>query len=526
MTKQDLNYWMMYHEVHHLKRQGYSLRKISEELVLNFRTVSKYLSMSEDEFFKHLEFQGQRYKKLTPYEEFVKERLGLFPETGAAQMHDWLKEKHPGFPLVCEKTVFNFVLYIRQKYNIPQQYEPRQFFPVEELEYGKQAQVDFGEYTLRTVNGSRKKIYFFSMVLSRSRQKYVYYSPQPFTTHMAIVAHEKAFEHFQGIPQELVYDQDKLFLHDENKGDLLLTREFKVYTAQRGFSLHFCRKADPQSKGKIENVIRYIKQNFLYNRVLIDVDTLNDQSNEWLSRTANIMVHHRTRKVPLHEWHIEKNYLRSFTPILIECNPYRECGVRKDNTIAYKGNLYTLPEGSYRNKDTVVLVRIEEEHLCIYSVENTFICKQPICHEKGKLIRNTDHKRDKSIKIAQMVEQVATLFEQPSMVKEFLEKIHQAKPRYIRDQLVSVRSIINDLGSEYVFRAIAFCLENGIYEASSLKSVAEKFAHEQKQPSEESNNIIKLLPKPESLIKASIKPLKSNITDYEHIIQFKKQGNE
>lgn len=125
-----------------------------------------------------------------------------------------------------------------------------------------------------------------------------------------------------------------------------------------------------------------------------------------------------------------------------------------------------------------------------------------------------------------MVEQVATLFEQPSMVKEFLEKIHQAKPRYIRDQLVSVRGIINDLGSECVFRAIAFCLENGIYEATSLKSVAEKFACEQKQKAGESNNIIKLLPKPESLMKASIKPLKSNITDYEHIIHFKKQGNE
>jgi hypothetical protein len=67
MTKQDLNYWMMYHEVHHLKRQGCSIRKISEELVLNFRTARKYLSMSEEEFFKHLEVQSQRYKKLILY---------------------------------------------------------------------------------------------------------------------------------------------------------------------------------------------------------------------------------------------------------------------------------------------------------------------------------------------------------------------------------------------------------------------------------------------------------------------------
>jgi hypothetical protein len=81
---------MMYHEVHHSKRQGCSIRKISEELALNFRTVRKYLSMSEEEFFKHLEVQSHRYKKLILYEEFVKERLGRYPETKSAQMHDWL----------------------------------------------------------------------------------------------------------------------------------------------------------------------------------------------------------------------------------------------------------------------------------------------------------------------------------------------------------------------------------------------------------------------------------------------------
>ena len=52
-------------------------------------------------------------------------------------------------------------------------------------------------------------------------------------------------------------------LVSENHGDLLLTQEFRSYVSYRGFSLHFCRKSDPQSKGKVENVIRYIKYNFL-----------------------------------------------------------------------------------------------------------------------------------------------------------------------------------------------------------------------------------------------------------------------
>lgn len=517
MTKQDLNYWMMYHEVHHLKRQGCSLRKISEELSLNFRTVRKYLKMTEEEFFKHLEYQDQRYKKLNQYEEFVKERLGRYPETKSAQMHDWLKENHSDFPPVCEKTVFNFVLFVRQKYNIPQQYESRQFFPVEEMEYGKQAQADFGEYTLRTSFGGRKKVYFFTMVLARSRHKHTYFTSQPFTTQMAIIAHEKAFEYFQGIPQEVVYDQDKLLLHDENKGDLLLTKEFKAYTMQRNFNLYFCRKADPQSKGKIENVVRYIKQNFLYNRVFIETDTLNDQAVDWLSRTANIMVHHRTRKVPFYEWHIEKNYLKTFTPIMIEYNPYQQYSVRKDNTIACKGNFYTLPEGTYKSKDTVVLLRVEEEKLSIYSIEKTLICIHPICKEKGKLIRNTDHKRDKSLKVAKMAEQMADLFEQPSPVKEFLESVRQSKPRYIRDQLVSIRNIIHDLGVECVFLAICYCKENNIYDATSLKSVAEKYAGNQKQTSPVPDTI-KLLTTPENQYKANIQPVTSNIADYEKIV--------
>jgi len=517
MTKQDLNYWMMYHEVHHLKRQGCSLRKISEELVINFRTVRKYLLMSEEEFFKHLEYQDQRYKKLSSYEEFVKGKLGLYPETRSAQMHDWLKENYPDFPLVCEKTVFNFVQYIRQKYNIPQQYESRQFFPVEEMEYGKQAQADFGEYTLRTTSGSRKKVYFFTMVLSRSRHKYACFTTKVFTTQMAIIAHEKAFAYFQGIPEEVVYDQDKLFLHDENRGDLLLTKEFKAYTMQRGFNLYFCRKADPQSKGKIENVVRYVKHNFLYNRVFIDDDTLNDQTLNWLSRTANIMVHHRTRKVPFYEWHTEKNYLKTFTPITIECDPYLQYSVRKDNTIAYKGNFYTLPEGTYKNKDTAVLLHTEEEKLCIYSIEKAPICKHPICKEKGKLIRNTDHKRDKSLKITQLSEQIADLFEQHSTIKDFLEKVRHTKPRYIRDQLVAIRSIINELGVENVFLAICYCQENNIYDATSLKSVAEKYVRNQNQAAPAPVSI-KLLTMPENQYKANIQPVTSNIADYEKIV--------
>ena len=87
------------------------------------------------------------------------------------------------------------------------------------------------------------------MAFSRSRYKYVLISQHSFTAASAIRAHEEVFEYFGGIPSEIVYDHDKVFLTDENKCDLILTEKFKSYTQQRPFKLHFCRKADPESKG-------------------------------------------------------------------------------------------------------------------------------------------------------------------------------------------------------------------------------------------------------------------------------------
>jgi len=74
------------------------------------------------------------------------------------------------------------------------------------------------------VDGQRKKVYFFAMVLSRSRFKFVFFSEHPFISETAIAEHEEAFMFFDGYPHELVYDQDKVLLVNENKGDLILTR--------------------------------------------------------------------------------------------------------------------------------------------------------------------------------------------------------------------------------------------------------------------------------------------------------------
>ena len=508
--------WIMYHEVHRMHREGYSISKINDLLGLHRNTIRKYLSMSEAGYEALLVKQSERRKELDSYEEFVKERLRLFPETSAAQMHDWLKEHHSSFPKVNPKTIFNFVHWIRDKYNIPKLSVKRQHQVVDELPYGKQAQVDFGQYNMRTSSGTRVKVFFFTFVLSRSRYKYLWFTDQHFTTNLAIQAHELAFRFIHGVPDEIVYDQDKVFIVTENSGDIILTDLFRSYIRDKSFSLHFCRKSDPQSKGKVENVVKYVKQNFLYNRTYYNIETLNDEALGWLGRTANMMTHNLTQKVPHTEWVIEKPFLQTQVDIP-ERKPAVLYTVRKDNTISFKSNLYSLPLGTYAGRGTQVSVTVDIDTLRISSEAGTALCNHKLALGKGMKIINTDHKRDKSSPIEELIEIVSALTQIPEQAKEWLKTIYNAKPRYVRDQLLIIKKTIEANPSELITQTIQYCRSYKIASAVDFEAIIKQH---HRTTTNSDQKVIPLNPlSGKHLTSALIEPQKSSIADYQNIIK-------
>lgn len=127
-------------------------------------------------------------KKLSCYYKYVKTLLETTPYLSAAQVEDRLKESFEDLPKVNSKTVYNFVKTIREKHDITKYNEvnTREYQKLPEVACGSEAQVDFGEITMLTVEGHRIKVYFFAMVLSRSRYKYAYCQRYPFTTQTAV----------------------------------------------------------------------------------------------------------------------------------------------------------------------------------------------------------------------------------------------------------------------------------------------------------------------------------------------------
>ena len=513
MDKKTIGDWIMYYEVQRLHREGLSYLAIAKALVMNRRTVVKYLAMSEADYEVFLEKKDTRTKILDSFESFVKDRLTAHPAASAAQVHDWLKEHHKRFPAISAKTVYNFVMAIRQKYSIALEEPAREYFVVEELPYGLQAQADFGQYILRNTEEKRKKVHFFVMMLSRSRMKFVRFSAIPFTSRTAIDAHEEAFKYFSGVPTEVVYDQDRLFLVDENLGDLLLTQHFKTYVFEQSFNLHFCRKADPQSKGKVENVVKFVKNNFLYGRAYFDIDTLQAQVLGWLERTGNGMPHSTIRKIPTQEWLIEKDHLKPFVSTRI-LPAYIMRFVRQDNTIAYQGNFYSVPQGTFK-KDVMVMIWLKDDELHIHDDQRNFLCKHPVAQSKGNKVINTDHKRDKSKKLKDLVADTAALFSNPTLAVQYFELIRQVKSRYLRDQVLAIREAIKGCNEELVNKVLEKCIQERHLSAVAFAALIT--IHEQEDQSITIHMGEIILLDPSNTIKADTRPDKRNLGDYEEI---------
>ena len=515
MDTKTIGDWIMYYEVQRLHREGLSFRTIAQTLVMNRRTVIKYSAMSEAEYETFLNKKDARGKLLDEYESFVKTRLQAHPAASAAQVHDWLKEHHPTFPLVAARTVYNFVIAVRQKYGIALQEPGRDYFVIEELPYGLQAQADFGQYILRNADEKRRKVYFFVMMLSRSRMKYVRFSIIPFTSLTAIDAHEEAFKFFGGVTKEVVYDQDRLFLIEEQMGDLLLTQDFKSYVFEQSFRLYFCRKADPQSKGKVENVVKFVKNNFLYGRAFFDTETLQAQVLAWLQRTGNGMPHSTIRKIPLQEWAIEKEHLNPWVSVKL-LPAYITRYVRLDNTIAYAGNFYSLPHGTFK-KDAQVMLWLKAGELHIHDNQQNFLCKHPVPQNKGNKIINTDHKRDKTTKLKVLLAQTADLFNNAALAAQYFELIGAVKGRYLRDQVLSIREAINGRNKELVNKVLEKCVAERYLSAVSFSELINLHEEQDQTITAPTGKIILL--DPHNSRKAETKPDKSNLGDYEEIFK-------
>jgi transposase len=294
----------------HLLEQGLKKTVIAERLGISRRLVYHLIATGQLE--RDLSTppppraRTSAAAKLEPYKPIVTTRLETYPELSAVRLFDECRAAGYTGGLTQLKV---FVREVRPR---P---EPEPIIRFE-TPPAHQAQVDFAEF--RFPWGKR---FALLVVLGYSRLLWLKFYPRQMMT-TVISGLEEAFSYFGGVPAELLFDQMKAVIIDDQRADggkLLENPEFLRFAAHWDFRIRACRPYRAKTKGKVERPVWYLRDNFVYGREVLGDGDLDAQRLRWLDATANVRVHGTTKEPPRVRFERDERHL--LRPLA--AHPYR-----------------------------------------------------------------------------------------------------------------------------------------------------------------------------------------------------------
>ncbi|MBU1077337.1 MAG: DDE-type integrase/transposase/recombinase [Spirochaetes bacterium] len=457
----------MYQEIKRLKILGRSKNRVSKELNIDIKTVRKYWHMNDEQYqksliefsFREKEFEGLKTDILAVYEK------NDFMKLNVAAIHDYLLELKGEVP-AKENTLRNYIHYLVETGQLSLNKKSRYYTQVPDMPYGKQLQLDFGQY----IDKNNRKYFIFAAVLSASRFKYAALQESPFSTKDLISHLLDCFGYLGGMPEELVIDQDCTMVVSENHGDIIYTRQFKELIEEMDLKMYVCRGADPESKGKIENVVKFIKYNFFPVREFQSLSQANESLMKWLERKANGRISQATKKIPLIEIETERLSLRPLRNSIFHkdmIGAREERVVNEKSRIAVDTSQYDVPN-EYRN-GSVDIYKTESKLFIFDRKSCQKIAEYTLSVIPGKIVSNKAMIRDMGTTAKSLKEEVKTYFELTEW-EMFLEYNFTKFTRYVRDQCLQARKFFKDqhIDQEKLTQALSNCLENKSYSIKDL----------------------------------------------------------
>ncbi len=422
----------------HDKGRGLGIRAIARQLGISRNTVKKYLGINEETIQQQQSYR-ERSKRLDDHRDYIISLLGGFPGLSAVKVLRKLKEKHSELN-VSDRSARRYISQLKETVTLKQ---TRRYEPILEMEPGVQCQVDGGELRGVLVGGVESVIYFVVFVLSYSRMMYVGLSSEPVDTTTFIQIHDDAFRYFGGCPEECVYDQAKLVVIHEQYRELELNQQFHAYATAARFRIHACEGYDPESKGKVEAGVKYVKINGLDGETFDDWNHLEQHMGHWLDEIANIRIHGTTGESPRQRYERdEQTHMGGYlTPayLALTCSPQDTRKVDKTGLLSWKSNKYSAPMAYQQAR---VGVRIEGVQLVLSDLESgQEIARHGLSQGKGEVIKNNHHYRDKQEQIAQLEAAVIEQLGEASG-NALCALLKQTSPRIYKDQLVGLKSLL------------------------------------------------------------------------------------
>lgn len=346
---------------------GWGKKRIAEELGISSRTVKRYVNLKNWVPYQKV----HRPKQLDGLTDWL-EKTFLVHRGNAAVVQQELAREHQIH--VGLRTVERAVKPFRQKI-LSEAIATVRF----ETPAGKQMQIDFGSMTI-DIAGQPCVVHFFAAVLGFSRRQFV----MPFLHERQnawFQGIEAAFQHFGGIPQQILLDNPKVFVikHNPITREVLFNERFKAFAAYWGFTPKACAPYRARTKGKDENTVKYIKRNAIAGRTFASFQELEEHLVLWMMNVSDTRIHGTTGERPIDRFQREEAAkLRPIDkPPFYQTRELKRI-VQNDAHVEVDSNFYSV---SWKLIKQQVVVHVIESELKIYH-NHIEVASHLVCYGK------------------------------------------------------------------------------------------------------------------------------------------------
>lgn len=319
-----------------LHRQGVPFNEIARRLGRDWRTVKRYVEADEQPRYR----REPAASMLDPFKKVIDEWLARTPPPQAKRIHQDLVRDY-GFS-GSYQTVRRYVEAARPR-------PPRACEERFETAPGEQAQVDWShEAPLITGSGLELPLYAFHMVLGHSRDAFVAFcGSQDLVSFWA--CHRAAFAHFGGVPREILYDRTKTVIRS-HVGRLAGLAEERFHSealasaCHYGFRIRLCAAYRPQTKGKVEADVRWLRGRLTAGHSWMSYEQANDDWAAWNEEVARRRVHGTHGEIVAERARRDRAALLALPerPYLVVARTSRR--VARDGFVSFEGRRYLVPK--------------------------------------------------------------------------------------------------------------------------------------------------------------------------------------
>jgi transposase len=363
------------------------IRRLAEIEKLSGRLIARRLHCSRHTVAAALQLQQPparaatpRASLLDPYVDRIKDLLAKYPDLSAVRIREEIARGPEGY--TGSATVLR--RYLRRV-------RPARGRVYQEVHYqpAQAMQVDWGECGRVQVGRATRKVSVFVAVLCYSRLVYIEFtlSQRKAEFYRGLV---NALTFFGGSPRNLIFDNLKAAVLNGSGRHACFHPEFLALCGYFCLQPVACAARDPESKGVVEDGVRYVKHNALAGRAdqLTRFEDYLDLAPYWRDQVANPRLHETTRERPIDRFEQERALLRPLPAIPFDTDEVVPAVVSPHARVAFDGNRYSVPPQFVRK---TITLRANANELRLLH-EGQVVAQHVRSYERGQWLVLPEHR--------------------------------------------------------------------------------------------------------------------------------------